>query len=134
MDLATGSQTHTFKPCLVFKDLALEVVDLAMEKVDLLVEGEYDVLYGLAIHLEITSVVHDHEVIGIESTFHHSLAPEDFLLHSFKPGLHGSSPLGSLHIADVWHPIAHLDSLRVLYHFQQIWVDDIVEELVLGGA
>ena len=101
MGPATSSQTHTFKPCLIFKDLVLKVVDLALEEVDLLVEGEDDVLHGLAIHLEITDVVHAHEVIGIESTFHHSLAPEDFLLHSFKLGLHGSRPLGSLHIADV---------------------------------
>ena len=87
-----------------------------------------------SIHLEIMGVVRDHVVIGIESTFHHPLAPEDFLLHSFKPGLHGSSSLGALHIADVKHPLAHLDSLRVLHHLPQIWVDDVVEELVLGGA
>ncbi|KAE8810730.1 hypothetical protein D1007_12532 [Hordeum vulgare] len=109
-------------------------MDLAMEEVDLLVEGEDDVLHGLAIHLEITGVVRDHEVIGIEPTFDHPLAPEDFLLHNFKPGLHGSSPLRSLHIADVQHPIAHLDSLRVLHHFPRIWVDEVIEELVLGGA
>ncbi|KAE8778939.1 Actin-related protein 2 [Hordeum vulgare] len=53
-----------------------EVVDLAMEEVDFLVEGEDDVLHGLAIHLEIMGVVRDHE----------------------------------------------------------IWVDDVVEELFLGGA
>ena len=113
---ATGSRTHTFKPRLIFKDLVLEVIDLALEEVDLLVEGEDDVLHGLAIHLEITSKVRDHEVIGIESTLHHPLALEDVLLHSSKPGLHGSSPLGSLHIADVQHPITHLDSLRVMHH------------------
>ncbi|KAE8814790.1 hypothetical protein D1007_07789 [Hordeum vulgare] len=105
-----------------------------MEEVDLLVEGEDNVHHGLAIHLEITGIVRNHEVIGIEPTFHHPLAPEDFVLHIFKPGLHGSSPLGSLHIVDVQHPIVHLDSLRVLHHFRQIWVDDVVEELVLGGA
>ena len=68
---ATGSQTHTFKPCLIFKDLAFKVVDLALEEVDLLVEGEDGVLHGLAIHLEITGKLRDHEVIGIETTFHH---------------------------------------------------------------
>ncbi|KAE8771141.1 hypothetical protein D1007_57007 [Hordeum vulgare] len=94
----------------------MKVMDLAMEEVDLLVEGEDNVLHGLAIHLEISGVVRNHEVIGIEPTFHHPLAPEDFLLHSFKPDLHRSSRLG-LHIADVQHPIAHLDSLRVLHHF-----------------
>ena len=73
---ATSSQTHTFKPRLIFKDLVLEVIDLALEEVDLLVEGEDDVLHGLAIHLEITGEVCDHEVIGMESTLHHPLAPE----------------------------------------------------------
>ena len=91
---ATGSQTHTFKPRLIFKDLVLEIVDLALEKVDLLVECEDGVHHGLAIHLEITGVVRDPEVIGIESTFHHPLALEDLLLHSFEPGLHGSRPFG----------------------------------------
>ena len=85
---ATSSQTRTFKPCLIFKDLVLEVVDLALEEVDLLVEGEGDVLHGISIHLEITRKFRDHEVIGIESTLHHPLAPKDFLLHSFKPSLH----------------------------------------------
>ena len=64
---ATGSQTHTFKPRLIFKDLILEIVDLALEEVDFLVEGEGDVLHLLAIHLEITAKVCDHEVIGMES-------------------------------------------------------------------
>ena len=131
---ATSSQTHTFKPRLIFKDLVLEVIDLALEEVDLLVECEDDVLHGLAIHLEITGKVRDHEVIGIEPTLHHPLAPEDVLLHSFKPGLHGSHPLGTRHIAEVKHPLMHLDDLRVLHHLPQIWVDDVLEELVLGGA
>ena len=86
------------------------------------------------IHLEITGVVCDHEVIGVESTFHHPLALEDFLLHSFKLSLHGSNPLWALHIADVEHPLTYLDGLRVLHHLPQIWVDDVLEELVLGGA
>ena len=51
-------------------------MDLALEKIDLLVEGEDDVLHGLAIHLEITGEVRDHEVIGIEPTLHHPLAPK----------------------------------------------------------
>lgn len=105
-----------------------------MKEVDLLVEGEHDVLYGLAVHLEIMGIVRDHEVISIESTLHHSLALEDVLLHGSKPGLHGYSPPGPLHIADVQHPIAHLDSLRVLHHLPRIWVDDVVKGLVLGGA
>ena len=130
----TGSQTHTFKPRLIFKDLVLKIIDLASEEVDLLVEGEDDVLHGLAIHLEITGKVRNQEVIGTESILHHPLAPEDFLLHSFKPVLHGSRPLGSLHIMDVHHPLMHLDGLKVMYHLLQIWVDDVLEELVLEGA
>ena len=131
---ATSSQTHTFKPRLIFKNLVLKVVDLALEEVDLLVEGEDDVLHGLAIHLEITGKVCDHEVIGIESMLHHPLASEDLLLHRLKLVLHGSRTLGTLHIADVEHPLMHLDDLRVLHHLPQIWVDDVLKELVLGGA
>ena len=70
-------------------------------------------------------------MIGIESTLHHPLALEDVLLHGSKPGLHGSSPPGSLHIAATQHPIVHLDSLRVLHHLPQIWVDDVLEDLSL---
>ena len=110
------------------------IIDLALQKVDLLVEGEYDVLDGFSIHLKITGKVRDHEVIGIEPTLHHPLAPEDVLLHSFKPDLHGSCPLGTRHIMEVKHPLMHLDDLRVLHHFPQIWVDDVLEELVLGEA
>ena len=36
---ATSSQTHTFKPRLIFKDLVLEIIDLALEEVGLLVEA-----------------------------------------------------------------------------------------------
>ena len=88
---ATGSQTHIFKPRLIFKDLVLKIIDLALKKIDLLIEGEDDVLHGLVIHLEITGKVHDHVVIGIEPTLHHPLAPEDILLHSFKSTLLGKT-------------------------------------------
>ena len=132
MGPATSSQTHTFKPRLIFKDLVLEIIDLALEEADLLVEGEDDVLHGLAIHLEITGEVRDQKVISVESTLHHPFAPEDVLLHSFKPGLHGSHPLGTWHIMEVKHSLMHLDDLRVLHHVPQIWVDDVLEELVLG--
>ena len=73
-------------------------------------------------------------VIGVESMLHHPLAPEDVLLHSFKPSLHGSRPLGTWHIAEVKHPLMHLDDPSMLSHLTQIWVDDVVEKLVLGGA
>ena len=112
----------------------MEVIDLALEEVDLLIEGEDDVLHGLAIHLEITGKVRDHKVISIEPTLHHPLAQEDILLHSFKYGLHSSRPLRTWHIAKVKHPLMHLDGLGVLHHLPQIWIDDVLEELVLGGA
>lgn len=32
------------------------------------------------------------------------------------------------------HPLTHLNGLRVLHHLPQIRVDDVLEELVLGGA
>ena len=131
---ATSSQTHTFEPRLIFKDLVLDIVDLALEEVYFLVEGEDDVLHGFAVHIEIMVEVRDHKVIGVESTLHHPLAPEDVLLHSFKPGLHGSCPLGTWHIAEVKHPLMHLDDLRVLHHLPKVWIDDVLEELVLGGA
>ena len=89
---------------------------------------------GLPYTFEITGEVRDHEVISMESMFHHPLAPEDILLHSFEPSLHSSRPLGTGHIVKVKHPLMHLNDLRVLHHLPQIWVDDILEELVLGGA
>ena len=107
---------------------------MALEEVDLLIEGEDDVLHGLAIHLEITGKVRDHEVIGIEPTLYHPLAPEDVLLHGFKPGLQGSLPLLSLNIPDVEHPLTHLDGLRVSQHLREVSVDDLLEKLVLGST
>jgi hypothetical protein len=43
-------------------------------------------------------------VIGVESTFHHALAQEHFLLHSLEPGFHAPGLLGSLNVPDVKHP------------------------------
>ena len=79
-------------------------------------------------------IVRDHEVIGVESTFYHSLALEDLLLRSFEPGVHGPRPFGPLDIADVEHPLTHLYGLRVLHYLPQVWVNDVLEKLVLGGA
>ena len=49
----------------MFKDLILEIIDLALPKIELLIEGEYDVLHGFAIHLEITGEIHDQEMIAL---------------------------------------------------------------------
>ena len=76
----------------------------------------------------------DHHVVGVESTLHHPLTLENLLLHCFKPCLHASGPPWSLNIADVQHPLTHLNGLRVLQHLREVGVDDLFEELVLGGT
>ena len=63
MGPATGRQTHTFKPRLIFKDLVLEIVDLALEEGYLLVEGEDDVLHRPAIHLVIMGEFCNHYLL-----------------------------------------------------------------------
>ena len=115
---ATSSQTHTFKPRLIFKDLVLETINLALEEVDLLVEGEDDFLHRPAIHLVITGEFRDHEVICTEPMLHHPLALEDILRHRLDPGLHASRLLGPLNIPDVEHPLMHLNGLSVLHHLR----------------
>ena len=40
----------------------------------------------------------------------------------------------SLNIADVQQPLTHLNGLRVLQHLRKVGVDDLLEELVLGGT
>ena len=88
----------------------------------------------LGIQLVIVGELRDHHVIRIEFTFHHPLALENLLSHSFELCLHASGTPWSLHIADVQHPLTHLNGLRVLQHFREVGVDDLLEELVLGGA
>ena len=73
-------------------------------------------------------------MIGVESAFQHPLALENLLLHCFESCLHASSPPWSLNIADVQHPLTHLNGLRVLQHLREVGVDDLLEKLVLGGA
>ena len=88
----------------------------------------------LGIQLVVTGKLCDHGVIGAESMFHHPLALEDLLLHFFEPCFHAPGPPWSLNIADVQHPLMHLNGLRVLQHLCKIGVDDLLEELVLGGV
>ena len=73
-------------------------------------------------------------MVGVESAFHHPLALENLFFHCFKPRLHASGPPWSLNIADVQQPITHLNGLRVSLHLRKVRVDDLLEELVLGGA
>ena len=66
--------------------------------------------------------------------FHHLQALENMLLQCLEPCLHASGPPWSLNIADVQHPLTHLNGLRVLQHLREVGVDDLLEELVLGGT
>ena len=65
---------------------------------------------------------------------HHPLALVKLLLQCFEPRLYASGPLWSLFIADVQQPITQLNGLRVSQHLREVRVDDLLEELVLGGA
>ena len=70
----------------------------------------------------------------VNSTLHHPLALENLLLHGFELCIHASSTPWSLHIADMQHPLTHLNGLRVLQHLREIGVDKPFEKLVLGSA
>jgi hypothetical protein len=56
------------------------------------------------------------------------------LLHRLKTGFHASGLLGPLNVPDVKQTITHLNDLRVLHHPREIRVDDLLEELILGGS
>ena len=114
--------------------LVLQVIDLGLEMLDFLMKLEDGFLDVLGIQLVIVGELHDHHVIGVESTFHHPLALENLLLHCFEPRLHASGPLWSLFIADVQQPIMQLNGLRVSQYLREVRVDDLLEELVLGST
>ena len=76
----------------------------------------------------------DHNVIGIESTLHHLLTLENFLLQCLEPCLRASGLPWSLNITDVQQPLMHLNGLRVMQHLREVGVDDLLEKFVLGGA
>ena len=96
-----------------------------------LVDGLPDVL---GIQLVIVGELRDLHVIGVESTLCHPLELENLLLHCFKSCLHASGLLRTLNIADVQHPLTHLNGLRVWQHLCKVGVDDLLEKLVHGGA
>ena len=86
------------------------------------------------IQLVVVGELRDHYMIGVESTFHHLLALENLLLQCLEPCLHASGPPWSLNVADVQQSLMHLNVLRVLKHLHEVGVDDLLEELVLGGT
>ena len=109
-------------------------MDLGLEMLDFLMKLEDGLLNALDIQLVIVGKLHDHHVVGVESAFHHPLALENLLLHCFESCLHASGPPWSLNIADVQHPLMHLNGLRVMQQFREVLVDDLLEKLVLGGT
>ena len=98
---------------------------------DFLVKLEDGLLDVLGILLVVVGELHDHHVVGVESMFHHPLELENLLLHCFVSCLHASGPPWSLNIADVQHPLMHLNGLRVLQHLWKIGVDNPLEKLSL---
>ena len=101
---------------------------------DLLVKLEDGFPNVIGIQLVVVGELRDHHVVSVESTFHHPLALENLLFHCFEPRLHTSGPPWSLDIADVQQPIMHLNGLRVLQHLRKVGIDNLLEELVLGGT
>ena len=114
--------------------MVLQVIDLGLEMLDFLMKLEDGLPNVLGVQLVIVVELRNHHLIGVESAFHHPLALENLLFHRFELCLHASSAPWSLHIADVQHPLTHLNGLRVLQHLREVGVDDLLEELVLGGT
>jgi hypothetical protein len=56
------------------------------------------------------------------------------MLHCFEPCLHSSGLLWPFSIADVQHPLTHINGLRVSQHLRKVGVDDLLEEHVLRSA
>ena len=83
----------------------------------------------LDIQLVVVGELRDHNVIGIESTLHHLLTLENFLLQCLEPCLRASGLPWYLSIADVQQPLTHLNGLNVLQHLLVVGVDDLLEEL-----
>ncbi|KAE8803440.1 Alpha-L-arabinofuranosidase 1 [Hordeum vulgare] len=109
---------YAYQKYLVCYGLKLKP-DLALKLINPIIEPGEVFPNVNGIHLVLAGELHDHHVIGVESTLHHPLALEDLLLHCFEPRLHASSLLRPLNITDVQHPLAHLDRLRVFQHFRE---------------
>ena len=128
------SQTHPLESIFILTVLILQVIDLGLEVLDFLMKLKDGLPNVLDIQLVVVCELRDHNVIGIESTLHHLLTLENLLLQRLEPCLHASGLPWSLNIADVQQPLTHLNGLRVLQHLREVGVDDLLEELVLGGT
>ena len=112
----------------------MQVIDLGLEVLDLLVKLEDGIPNVLGIQLVVVGELRDHHLVGVESTLHHLLALENLLLHCLEPCLHASGLPWSLNTANVQQPLTYLNGLRVLQDVHEVWVDDLLEKLVLGGV
>ena len=113
--------------------MVLQVIDLGLELINPVIDPGEVLPNVIGINLVLVGELRDHHVVGVESTVHHPLALEDLLLHCFEPRLHASGLLRPLNITDVQHPLTHLDRLRVMQHFHEVRIDDLLEDLVLGA-
>ena len=111
----------------------MQVIDLGLEVLDFLMKLEDGLPNVLDVQLVVVGELRDHNVIGTESTLHHLLTLENFLLQCLEPCLRASGLPWSLNIADVQQPLTHLNGLRVLQHLREVGVDDLLKELVLGA-
>ena len=107
---------------------------MGLEVLDFLMKLEDGLPNVLDVQLVLVGELRDHNVIGVESTLHHLLTLENLLLHCLEPCLHASGPPWSLNIMDVQQPLMHLNGLRVLQHLREVRVDDLLEDIVLGGT
>ena len=112
----------------------MQVIDLGLEVLDFLMKLEDGLPNVLDVQLVVVGELRDHNVIGVESTLHHLLTLENLLLQCLEPCLRASGLPWSLSIADVQQSLTHLNGLRVLQHLREVGVDDLFEELVLGGT
>src|SRR3954468_15784968 len=76
-------------------------------------------------------IVHDVEV-SFNTTLHHLLELEDFMLHLLQPLLGAPLLDGPLQIFFVEDAILHPRSLGVLPHLSEVRVDDVDDDLSLG--
>ena len=114
--------------------MILQVIDLGLEVLDFLKKLEDGLPNVLGVQLVVVGEIRDHYVTGVDSTLHHLLILANLLLHCLEPCLHAFGPPWSLNIADVQQPLTLLNGLMMLQHFHEVGVDDLLEELVLGGT
>src|SRR3954469_1855681 len=72
--------------------------------------------------------------VSINTTLDHLLVLEDFLLPLLQPGLDAPLLDKSLQIFLMKDTVLHPNNLRVLLHLSEVRVDDVDDELVLGGT